>query len=163
MPQVNTGEIIVNNCFENNQVCFNYYSLCGANTYYTTNAIGTEVCKKCPVDANCEKCLNDSCVKCNSGFYFNSTKKCQQCTLAINGCTSCSQDGKNCHTCDTKQYEKEPLDNVCQCIKGTVFDTTTKSCVQCQTKINFCAICNSVQNTTYECTSCANDLNRVPS
>lgn len=96
--------MIANHCYENEQPCFYYYSLCGPNTYYTTNALGNEVCKKCTSDSNCEKCINDACVKCNNGFYFNQSKKCQTCSLAITGCTSCSQDGKLCHACDIKQF-----------------------------------------------------------
>ena len=55
--------------------------------------------------------------------------------MSITGCTSCSQDGKVCHACDTKEFEKDPLDNVCMCIKGTVWDLTLKKCVSCSSKV----------------------------
>lgn len=119
------------------------------------------MCKKCTSDANCQKCLDDACVMCNSGYCFNQNKKCQLCALSITGCTSCSQDGKQCHACDIKEFEKDPVNNVCQCIKGTIWEPTLKKCVQCSTKIQNCGECVLSEN-SYHCTKCAAGLNRVP-
>jgi hypothetical protein len=98
---------------------------------------------------------------CTNGFYVNS-KKCQTCQTSIYGCTSCTQDGKGCHTCDSKEYNPEPVSNVCQCIKGNFYDTTAKKCVTCQTKILYCSAC-ALQESNLYCSECVKDLNRIPS
>ncbi len=40
---------------------------------------------------------------CNNGFYVDASKKCVGCSTQFYGCTSCSQNGKTCHTCDTSK------------------------------------------------------------
>lgn len=87
---------------------------------------------------------------CANGFWVESAKKCQTCVSQFYGCTSCSQNGKNCHACDTKEFNPYPVDNVCQCIRGNVYDLVSKKCVSCTSKISFCDFCTlKKDNITY--------------
>ena len=160
MPQNDTGELIINNCLQNNERCFHYYSLCPADSYYTQNILGNDTCKQCKIN-NCSKCLNGNCVMCANGYWVESTSKCQTCVSQIYGCTSCSQNGKICHTCDAKDFVPAPLDNVCQCNKGNVYDLAGKKCVTCLSKIPYCDMCTLKKDNAIYCNECQNSLNRV--
>jgi hypothetical protein len=140
--------LIIGKCAGNpDQNCFSYYSLCDVGyEYQITKGTGgrrKEECRKCTNDTNCEKCFGTSCVKCKAGYFLGAGNKCTQCKEGINGCVSCSQDGKKCQTCDNSVYDEKPLNNVCQCIAGTVWDFDVKTCKTCASKIEFCVSCTS--------------------
>ena len=96
-------------------------------------------------------------MECSDGNYANGSN-CYQCTDSLPGCTSCSQDGLTCQSCNATESFVLTIEQKCECINGFHFNSSWRGCQSCSTLDALCLECEEFESSegfAYRCNVCA--------